>query len=282
MESDVASALELVVEGALAGGEHGAFAVRSRRGTRLVLKVFDPSWALRLRRSVEVVGAVRGRGIPVPWPYETGVAGAWAYTLQARCRGVVPPVLSDRHAATMLDLWEAQRGAGLDGEDWPPAVERALRAGEVSLWADHGPIRAAGGRAAGLLDEIVDVGARFDAAALCPGDAVHGDWHHQNLLVEGDAVTAIIDWEASRPGDARSDLAYLAFWADVFDGSEVSPEAAARIRTAAAARVGGSVRPALAALVAVHQLWFTSAHRPDRLPGMVELVDHHLAPWWRS
>jgi len=42
------------------------------------------------------------------------------------------------------------------------------------------------------------------------------------------------------------------------------------------------VRRILAALVALHQLWFVSAHRPDRLDETVTQIRCELSPYWTS
>jgi hypothetical protein len=47
-----------------------------------------------------------------------------------------------------------------------------------------------------------------------------------------------------------------------------------------AARVEPDARRALAALVALHQLWFVSALRPERLNETVTQVRRELAPHW--
>jgi len=277
---DVAKSLGLSVEGVLAGGEHGAVGVRSSNGERMVLKVFDAASASRLQRSIDMVSVVHDRGVRVPWPYSTGVAAGHAYTLQPRCRGSVPVVLTERHVETMLNWWTLQYDAPVDDDGWCVAVGRALTVGDATLCAEHDSIKDAGGDAAALLNEILASGP-FDLSDVRSTDVVHGDWHHRNLLADGDVVTAIIDWEASRPGDARFDLCYLAYWAEVFDHSEVSPRAAARIKSTVRSRVDASVRSALSALIAIHQLWFVSAHRPERLPETARHVEQFLAPHWR-
>ena len=95
-------------------------------------------------------------------------------------------------------------------------------------------------------------------------------------------VTAVIDWEAARAGDARFDLVLLNYWSGVYAGSGVSGEAHERISSFTAARVEPDVRRVLAALVALHQLWYVSAHRPDRLAETVTGIRGELSPYWTS
>ena len=274
--------LGLTMVGPLTGGEHGAWAVVDAEGQPFVLKVFALADLERLTLAVETATRLRRRGVPVPDPYRVGTSGASCYTLQQRCDGEVPAVLRDTHARQLLDLWRNHIDAVPEGSDWPDALIRALTDGDPLLWADHAPVRAAGGDVAALLDELIDVGRTGDASLLRGTDGIHGDWHHQNLLVIDDRVSTIFDWESARPGDARFDLVYLSFWADVFDGSEVESAAAERIRNAAREVADPPTCRLLAALVALHQLWFTTAHRPARIPEAIERVQQHLAPWWRG
>ena len=107
---------------------------------------------------------------------------------------------------------------------------------------------------------------------------MHRDWHHRNLLVRGETVTAVIDWEAARAGDARLDLVLLNYWCDVYVGSGVSREAHERVSSFTAARVEPDARRLLAALVALHQLWFVCAWRPERLEETVTQVRGAAGP----
>jgi aminoglycoside phosphotransferase (APT) family kinase protein len=251
-------------------------------GAAWVLKVFAPWDEPRLAQAIGIAATLRSRGVPVPAPYHVGTAAGHAYTLQPQCPGDVPRPLTAAHARQLLGFWARHVGAVPEGGPWPEAVVGALTVGDVELWADHAPIRATGGDAAALLDEIVVVGETADPAVLRRGDARHGDWHHQNLLVVGDRVEAVIDWESAGPGDARVDLVLLDFWTHVYAGTGVAMEAAALVRRASDEHVEPRARRVLAAYVALHQLWFACAHRPERLPSFVPEIERHLAWQWRA
>ena len=282
MEELVARELGLEVIARLPGGERGALAVEALDGAALVLKVFALDEEIGLANALEVAARVRVLGVPVPDPYWTGATAGCAYTLQRRCDGRVPPVLEDAHAVQMLDFWATHQDAIPEGDDWPERVVRALTVGDIELFAVHEPVLAAGGEAAVLLGEIIGVGRSADPSVLRRTDAMHRDWHHRNLLTRGETVTAVIDWEAARAGDARFDLVLLNYWTSVYVGTGVSREAHERISSFTAARVEPDVRRVLAALVALHQLWFVSAHRTDRLDETVTRVRRELAPYWTS
>jgi Ser/Thr protein kinase RdoA (MazF antagonist) len=280
MEEIVAKELGLDVIGRLAGGERGALAVDASDGAALVLKVFPLDEARGIANALEVAGRLRARGVPVPDPYWMGTTSTRAYTLQRRCDGAVPEVFEGAHAAQMLDFGNAYEDALPEGGDWPERLVRALVVGDIDLFAVHAPIRAAGGDAAVLLGEIVDLGGSADPSVLRRTDAMHRDWHHRNLLVRDETVTAVIDWEAARAGDARLDLVLLNYWCDVYVGSGVSRDAHERVSAFTAARVEPDARRLLAALVALHQLWFVCALRPERLEETVTQVRGALAPYW--
>jgi aminoglycoside phosphotransferase (APT) family kinase protein len=38
---------------------------------------------------------------------------------------------------------------------------------------------------------------------------VHGDFNLRNILIDGDRVSAVLDWELSHAGDAAEDLAHM-------------------------------------------------------------------------
>ncbi len=278
----VADALELEVVTPLVGGEHGAVAMIDADGEAWVLKVFGPDEEPKLARAVAVAATLRSRGVPVPAPYRVGTAARRAYTLQRRCPGDLPDPLTTAHARQLLGFWTRHLGAVPEGGGWPEAVVGALRVGDRELWSDPRPIRATGGHAAALLDEIVAVGETADPAVLRGGDARHGDWHHRNLLVVGDRVEAVIDWESAGAGDARVDLVLLDFWTHVYAGTGVEVGAAALVRGATDEHVEPRARRILAAYVALHQLWFVCAHRRERLPAFVPEIERHLAWQWRA
>jgi aminoglycoside phosphotransferase (APT) family kinase protein len=278
----VAHELRLDVRERLTGGEHGAMSVTDADGAAWVLKVFALADEPKLRRALDIAARLRSRGVPVPAPYHVGTANEYAYTLQPLCPGEIPYLLTVAHARQLLGFWTRHVDAVPEGGVWPEQVVNALANGDLELWADHAPIRATGGAAAALLDEIIAVGESADPARLRRGDARHGDFHHRNLLVVGDRVEVVIDWESAGDGDARVDLVYLDFWTHVYAGTGVAVEAADLVRRTYDEHVESGARQVLAAYVALHQLWFVCAHRPERLPSFVPEIERHLAWQWRA
>lgn len=62
-----------------------------------------------------------------------------------------------------------------------------------------------------------------DLIAKCPEERflVHGDYGFDNVLVEDNNITAIIDWNCSRYGDFLYDIGYMHFWSEVINYKEV-------------------------------------------------------------
>jgi aminoglycoside phosphotransferase (APT) family kinase protein len=149
------------------------------------------------------------------------------------------------------------------------------------LYVNHSVVRAAGSRAAGLLDEIVEVGTRVDVADFHNDDVVHGDFHHRNILVGGDRVTAVVDWEGARAGDARLDIAKLAFWSETVGRFPAEPDAAIYLKGFAELHIPPAVDAALAGLLALQQVNFAARSRPELREWSLEVVERILAPHWR-
>ncbi len=91
------------------------------------------------------------------------------------------------------------------GESVPPGRLPNWRAGLESSPTGIAPFN----EAYELMREMVKV---------CPEarHPIHNDLMSRNVFVEGDQITAVIDWGASRFGDFLYDIASLAFWAPWF------------------------------------------------------------------
>lgn len=85
--------------------------------------------------------------------------------------------------------------------------------GRVRAEADAAPLGSAD-RA--LCDAVL---ADFDAAGPVldgqPSSLVHGDLQPTNVLVDGDRVTGVIDWEAAKAGPPALDLGWWDWWTTI-------------------------------------------------------------------
>jgi len=122
--------------------------------------------------------------------------------------------VSDEVSAAIVERLLALNGlqAGEGGAEPSQATgrrtsrARSCTAARVLL---HEPLRDYDGRTAALLDTIRATGETV--GDLPSGDVVHVDFHHRNVLLDGGAVTAVIDWEGCRSGDAACTSSTLAF-----------------------------------------------------------------------
>ncbi len=245
-----------------------------------MLKVLPPYAGLsleRVRRAVDLAGRLRADDYPIPEYWDIGAVDGRVYSLQAHCPGEVPERLTLAQAQRMVELWHRHAAAAPTPGSWPAFALHALREGAADGPIDQAAVRAAGPGAAALADEVVAVGERTDVACLRSGDIVHGDFHHRNLLVDAaGGVTAIFDWEGAHPGDARLDLATLAFWSQA-TGQPCADWVAARAR----ALIEPLARAAMAALIAGGLLTFAVGARPGYMAWALEAVERVLAPQWR-
>lgn len=255
--------------------------VEDAPGRCAILKVMPevPPWSGGWADSVGLAERLRVTGYPAPRYLRTGSVAGHLYTLQEVMPGAVPEWLTAGHMCQVLAL--AERHAGMAGASpgvWPSYVGAALAGA-------HEPRRVAFARAghpdaARLLDEIRALAPRVAGLALPDGDVVHGDFHHQNLLVEGERVSAVFDWEQATAGDWRYDVAWLAFWCRV-DTRQVDPQAADLAEQRAADLLAPAERAAYAGLAAGRVIDLVAHHRAELLPLAVRWCESHLAPLWR-
>ena len=105
---------------------------------------------------------------------------------------------------------------------------------------------------------------------------MHRRWHHRNLLARGETVTAVIDWgvRARRRRVLRSRSPQFLVQRVCRKRRESGGSRASELIHRG--RVEPDVRRVLTVLVAVHQLWFVSARRPE---GLDETVTKYVASW---
>lgn len=214
--------------GRFAGGETGAYEVRSPQGERLVLKWnCDPAaFAIRSRAVALTDRLRRVGGWPVPHQrvVELTMDGALvdastpANAGDERCQVILQEHLPGAPAATLTQSL---------ADELVALVERARRlgSGESSLastmvetlvhggwgYCLHEPMRSYDARTKALIERIEAIGRSVqDAPPLAATDIVHFDLHLGNVLVVDGRVSAIIDTEYTTVGDGRFDLVALA------------------------------------------------------------------------
>jgi hygromycin-B 4-O-kinase len=193
-------------------------------------------------RKDEIAARFSRPGLPVPAVLEIGEAMGGRYCVTERVHGetldgpapdrlVRADALPALFAAldVLRDVEPPGPGFGVwgAGGSAPHASWR-----EALLSVEAGPPRAVGWRA--VLDSSPAHAATFDRglallralAPDCPDvrHVVHADLTAGNVLVDGAAISGVVDWGSSLYGDPRFDVAGLAFWAPWHPGLDVPAE----------------------------------------------------------
>ncbi|MGH7489772.1 MAG: phosphotransferase enzyme family protein, partial [bacterium] len=260
---EIAAALDLHVERRL-GGMWGAYLVTTERGARVVLKPLPRHeiFAMpRLAISVQLATELRNAGYPVPEYLDFGIIEGQTYTLQEFIDGETPTELSVSHVEQLIELWRLHRDVaahtGNADPQWPAQLLAGIHAESPALRDSDDP------RVQRILDRALAAIDNADLGILRTADAVHGDFHQENLLVRGDTVVAYVDWEGCRGGDSRGDLLMLAF--SSVDMRSIAPPARAGLLAEIDRSVPADVRALLASSYAVGKVAFGLRTGADRL-----------------
>jgi len=200
------------IVGRYAAGESGlASQVVDPASNRYVLKLGE-GHEFRPEHAAHVTRLLRGLGYPAPEYVAVGTVAKTSYSLQR----VVPgePIrlrVSLALLPQLLYLNDLQRGQGEPENDEPDRLIRGVMEGYADFCIID-TLRAYSAESAALLDALQQIVAAH--ASECPkrNDIVHFDFHTNNILIEDDRVTGVIDWEGSESGDCAFDLVTLLFY----------------------------------------------------------------------
>jgi aminoglycoside phosphotransferase (APT) family kinase protein len=267
--------LHLIVEGVAPGGEFGAIFVRDRDGRPLVLKAMTGAHRSRQwERGVTIARRLRTAGYPAPEYIATGTSGDLVWSVQERIGGRLPEPLRLTHTSTLLDLTSLHIGAAADLE--PIGSEQpnlALSLASAQRLQDDERTSAVAKEAAGVLRHGIPDGLRSS-------DVRHGDFHHRNLLVNGDSVIGVFDWENAGRGDWRFDVATLAFWSTVA-AAQVEDDAVTSARARAEEVCERALLAYFTAALAMRLLGFYLHARPDLVDIVLPAITDRVLPWWQ-
>jgi hypothetical protein len=233
----------------------GGTALVDLDGRRLVLKAWpvgSPT-AANLPGAFHRMAVMRARGVPIPPVLEEGELARFRYVAYDLAPGRWPARVSAGLLRDLIAVVEAERGAAPgESQDWFEVVRSMLTGGDPLFDIDPTVLDSAPRGAALLGDARMRLGA-CDPALLSGGDIVHGDFAPENALARAGHLTAVVDWERSRAGDAAIDLIGLLF--DVELGEKASPKVRAQLR-----RMLGERLPAtkLALYVAIYAVRYAS------------------------
>jgi hypothetical protein len=203
---------DVTLVGALTGGETGAHEVLGPDGRRFVLKWEDvPS--RRAAREVGVVLAERLRtsaGWPVPRQW-TVVDDGWLLVWQELLPGAVVACYTHAIVDELFALHDRRLGLAQPGDvdDWPEHLVETLVVGS-DTYCIHESLREFDARSRAIVERIEEIGRATDPDALRGDDVVHADLHGENLLQVDGRLSAVIDLDFARIGDAAFDLTSIA------------------------------------------------------------------------
>ncbi len=262
----------------LAGG-HWSTAYAYRLGTeQLVLRLAEDSAGFDMDAD-----AMRfAHALPVPEVYARGRALDRCFAISRRHFGTpLEKTPADQAGAllpTLLDLLARLRGMTVGGDAvyWspaagpsPPSWRAHLRAGLSGRGDDDwlADLERKDPELRGLFDACA---ARVEALLpACPErrDLVHGDLLHQNVLVAPDArsVTGIFSWKCSVLGDALYDVAWCAFWGELYPGILTGEIVSAAQRVYAGEDITHRLLCYQLQIAASHMRWFLRTDDDENL-----------------
>jgi aminoglycoside phosphotransferase (APT) family kinase protein len=253
------------------GENQGAYALRTPTGDGYVLKWNRrPPWLHSVRRARHITATLAEHHIPVPRylladTFDDGVT----YWIQTALPGAPPTSLRHSHVTQVCAFIDVQAGKAVSREaNWSAYVLAVVFQGE-SGWRDSLEQYSTTTRA--VLARLTDLIAGKQTCRLRHDDIVHGDLGPDNLLVVGDRVSGIVDWDAAGSGDRSLDLSKLLFYA--YDDPAIRADLWARI-------IAISGRAALNILLAYNILaqldWSIHHHSATAVDAGVVLADRIL------
>jgi aminoglycoside phosphotransferase (APT) family kinase protein len=221
----------------LAGGWSRHTYVLARAGEPVyVVRVRPPGALLRTDLVSEYRTYAALDGLPIPAPRVFGVEEAnetpfgGPFFVQEWLRGDGPNVWRRRAQEELEANWHGSRAIA---EQFLAALvaiheadeERFTHLGPVQAFEDVvGRWRATYEEMRLVHDPVVDEAYAWLLTRL-PADPhvglVHGDYTIRNTLIDGERITAVVDWELAYRGDTRFDLGYLSL--EYLAGAFVQP-----------------------------------------------------------
>ena len=262
--------------GPLAGGETGAMLIEGVDGERRVLK-WESDPANQAGRCAAIPLAERLRteaGWPIP-RQEVVWDDAWLFVTQEFMDGEPIDRLSHGLVDELLRLHHRRLGLTVpDGADrWGEDMIAILVEGGNG-YCLHQPLRDYDERTRHVVERIEEIGRALTPADLPGGSIVHGDLHPGNLLQVGGQLSAVVDLDYARLGDAAFDLACLAL-ASLEQAAEAGVRQ--RLMVAGVAALGSAPRAAYVGNLLLRLLdWPIRKNRIDELEFWVEQADHLL------
>ena len=208
--SDIAAANGVELIGRLPHGEGtGAYEVRRADGTSAVLKLFTGD-VFDLGGSTELTDALRARGYPAPMIDTAGVVDGVRYEIQQRMPGEPLEQATSDRVGPLRELIQLQRDVGLPGRGpWLDDMVSSVVDG-CTGYCEHAAMIDHSDETRTMLERLRRIADQARGVAISDADVVHYDFSPYNVLVVGDRITGVVDWDGATSGDAAFDLVTLA------------------------------------------------------------------------
>jgi aminoglycoside phosphotransferase (APT) family kinase protein len=124
---------------------------------------------------------------------------------------VVPlsPPTSER-VASLRDLVLVQRDVGLPGRGpWVGEMVSSVTEGCVG-YCQHDAMTEHSDETRAMLERLRRIADAAHTIDVSDRDVVHYDFSSHNVLVDGDRISGVVDWDGATNGDAAFDLVTLA------------------------------------------------------------------------
>jgi thiamine kinase-like enzyme len=196
-------------------GEQGAYLVADLHGRRSVLKWRPGTESLdQLRFARTATTQLRLQHYPAPTYHTIGTELGGVYWLQTVLPGQPMLQLQPPFLSSLLALHDLHRehASATSPEVWPEEVIRTVLVGGDG-YCLHQSLRDHSAATRELLHALQALVTTYRSAIPPRHDLVHFDFQPANVLVEGETITGVVDWDGVRVGDAAFDLATLLFYA---------------------------------------------------------------------
>ncbi|HUA34410.1 MAG TPA: aminoglycoside phosphotransferase family protein [Candidatus Binataceae bacterium] len=191
-------------------GESGAWIIVDPAERRFILKA-GSGVEFRPKVAADITKTLRSLDYPAPQYELIGSFEEDRYAIQELMPGarLLDRELTPQIISRLVELTRIQRGrSDSPNAQWKAELKRSLTEG-FQDYCRLDALREDSPDFLQFLQGIVE--ANLDAPHPA-NDIVHWDFHQGNILVEGNRVTGVVDWDGVRTGDASFDLATLLFY----------------------------------------------------------------------
>ncbi len=266
-----AQGLRFSLEGRCPGGEVGAYYAQSHDGERFVFKWSEaPDDFAYLEAVADRVTRLRASGYPAPRYLHPFSVDGGVVLFQEAVLGQWRDDVGHDLASTVLRLNDLQAGLDKAGDDWTGYIRTTLTTGAEG-YCLHEPLREHSAESRRIVRWVESVGAAV--GTLPEADLVHIDFHHRNMLRDGDELVAVVDWEGCRPGDRAFDLVTFCFG---MSHAVAESGVAERVWQRAGDTTTSDALSAYVAHMALRRLDWTIRHHPDELDRVMAVARRYV------